>query len=85
MSGGVYDYIWTSFENFAYELKKPKSHQYERRFLHQFFIISSKIAHELEKYDSGDYGEEVWIRIKELLKMLKQMLDTYLGEENGEG
>lgn len=78
LSGGAYDYIWTMIEEFAYELRRPKDHKYERGFLHQFFMIAAKIAYETEKFDSGDYGEEAWLRINDLLKNLKSMLDTYL-------
>lgn len=82
MSGGAYDYVWTMIEDFAYELYKRNNHKYDRGFLKEFFIIASKIAYELEHYDSGDTGEEAWLRIRKALELLKPMLDTYLGEEN---
>ena len=78
MSGGIYDYIWVKIEELAYELKKPRNHDFDRNFLHHFFMIASKIAHELEHYDSGDKGEETWEEIKKLLEMLLPMLEDYL-------
>lgn len=67
MSGGSYEYAYIRLEDLAEEIKARSNHITERILISKYLLILSKIMHDVEWYDSADYGEDSWQDIDKLL------------------
>lgn len=68
MSGGSHDYAYNKLEDIAesFDVVEP-SYKGERKKVAKILRLMSKICHDIEWIDSGDYGDEDWVKVIEML------------------
>lgn len=70
MSGGSHDYAYSKLEEIAdsfYVEPEKDSHLKCRRKVADILRLMSKICHDIEWIDSGDYGEDDWDEVEKML------------------
>lgn len=70
MSGGSHDYAYTKLEEIADSFwVEPEKVDYEkaRKKVADILKHMSKICHDIEWIDSGDYGDDDWVKVIEML------------------
>lgn len=67
MSGGSHDYAYIKLVDVAdsfYQEPEKIEHIELRKKLRDILTLCSKVAHDIEWIDSGDYGEDSWEEVK---------------------
>lgn len=74
MSGGSHDYAYLKLENIADSFwvePKPIEQEMARKKVAIILKYISKVCHDIEWIDSGDYGEEDWKKVIENLSRIE--------------
>ncbi len=67
MSGGSYDYAYCKLDEMAESVRARDNHRVTRERVAALIRKLSKIMHDIEWIDSGDYGDEDWADVKKQL------------------
>ncbi len=70
MSGGSHDYAYTKLVDIAdsfYVKPQHDIHLESRKKVAEILRLMSEICYDIEWIDSGDYGEDDWKKVEEML------------------
>lgn len=70
MSGGSYEYFCFRLEEISEQVIERNDHQPTRQIIAKLLAGLGKIMHDVEWYDSSNYGEDAWEKVENELKKI---------------